>query len=308
MINNRQNGRRRGRGGGAPRPNGSGGAPDRGNRLDNRARGNAAQLHEKYKTLARDAQMQGDRVTTEYYLQFADHYFRVLSENRARFDEQQQQQRPRRDDYHPQGDYQGQGQGEYQDEFDDESESSGGDNAAQGGNGNFDERDGGDRQPRSERQERYERQDRPDRPDRFQRAERQDRPERTPRFEQRAREGAGEQPRQVRRGRPPRDAETGNGENRATADEARIPEFARPAEAQIAETPQVERPRRGRPRRTETAAPEVTQERIEIDRLPPAFGTDAPLLAGVVEPEAAAEKPRRRTTRKPRGDAVTADI
>ena len=55
MINNRQNGRRRGRGGGAPRPNGSGGAPDRGNRLDNRARGNAAQLHEKYKTLARDA-------------------------------------------------------------------------------------------------------------------------------------------------------------------------------------------------------------------------------------------------------------
>jgi len=91
-MNNRQNGRRRGRGGQQAR-NGQPGAPDRGNRLDNRARGNAAQLLEKYKNLARDAQMQGDRVNTEYYLQFADHYFRVLNENRARFEEQ----RPRQD-------------------------------------------------------------------------------------------------------------------------------------------------------------------------------------------------------------------
>ena len=104
MINNRQNGRRRGRGGGqgAPRPNGSNGGQDRGNRIDNRARGNAAQLHEKYKALARDAQMQGDRVNTEYYLQFADHYFRVLSESRSRFEDQQP--RPRRDDYVSQSD------------------------------------------------------------------------------------------------------------------------------------------------------------------------------------------------------------
>jgi hypothetical protein len=35
--------------------------------------------------------MAGDRVTTEYYLQFADHYFRVLNENRARFEEQRAQ-------------------------------------------------------------------------------------------------------------------------------------------------------------------------------------------------------------------------
>jgi len=94
LINNRQNGRRRGRGGSQVR--GPGGA-DRGNRIDNRARGNAAQLHEKYKNLARDAQTQGDRVMTEYYLQFADHYFRVLSESRARFEEQNQQRRPRSD-------------------------------------------------------------------------------------------------------------------------------------------------------------------------------------------------------------------
>ncbi|MEA2999068.1 MAG: hypothetical protein QOK17_901 [Sphingomonadales bacterium] len=92
MINNRQNGRRRGRGGGPRSPNQG---PNPGNRQDNRSRGNAAQLLEKYKALARDAQMAGDRVQTEYWLQFADHYFRVLNESRARFEEQ----RPRRDDY-----------------------------------------------------------------------------------------------------------------------------------------------------------------------------------------------------------------
>ena len=62
-----------------------------GNRQDNRQRGNAAQLLEKYKGLARDMQMQGDRVQTEYYLQFADHYYRLLNENRARFEEQRRQ-------------------------------------------------------------------------------------------------------------------------------------------------------------------------------------------------------------------------
>lgn len=89
MINNRQGGRRRGRGG--QRGQNLGGQP--GNRQDNRQRGNAAQLLEKYKSMARDAQLAGDRVQTEYYLQYADHYFRVLSENRARFEEQ----RPRRE-------------------------------------------------------------------------------------------------------------------------------------------------------------------------------------------------------------------
>ena len=62
-----------------------------GNRQDNRQRGNAAQLHEKYKSMARDAQLSGDRVQTEYYLQFADHYFRMLGDARPRFDEQKRQ-------------------------------------------------------------------------------------------------------------------------------------------------------------------------------------------------------------------------
>src|SRR4051812_45738678 len=38
--------------------------------------------------MARDAQLAGDRVQTEYFLQFADHYFRVLGESRSRFEEQ----------------------------------------------------------------------------------------------------------------------------------------------------------------------------------------------------------------------------
>ncbi len=105
MINNRQAGRRRGRGnnngggnGGGQRQGGGGGGQggrDTGNRIDSRARGNASQLYEKYKNLARDAQMQGDRVNIEYYLQFADHYFRVLSEQRTRLEESQPQQAPR---------------------------------------------------------------------------------------------------------------------------------------------------------------------------------------------------------------------
>ena len=84
MINNRQGGRRRGRGGQRGQNLG-------GNRQDNRQRGNAAQLLEKYKNMARDAQLAGDRVQSEYFLQFADHYFRVLGENRSRFEDQRRQ-------------------------------------------------------------------------------------------------------------------------------------------------------------------------------------------------------------------------
>jgi hypothetical protein len=97
LINNRQGGRRRGRGGGPRSPNQG---PNPGNRQDNRSRGNAAQLLEKYKSLARDAQLQGDRVQSEYFLQFAEHYYRVLNENRARFEEQNRQ----RGDYYSDGD------------------------------------------------------------------------------------------------------------------------------------------------------------------------------------------------------------
>ena len=143
MINNRQGGRRRGRGG--QRGQNLGGQP--GNRQDNRQRGNAAQLLEKYKNMARDAQLAGDRVQTEYYLQYADHYFRVLSENRSRTEEQ----RPRREH-----------------EFDDEGEDEVMETADEG----VDD-DRPERPERSERQDRGERFNRDRRPPREERSARQ---------------------------------------------------------------------------------------------------------------------------------------
>jgi hypothetical protein len=107
LINNRQAGRRnRGRNNNNGRPSGNNnrGGGDNGNRIDNRSRGNATQLLEKYKNMARDAQMVGDRVNAEYYLQFADHYFRVLADNRARQEEQQQRYRPRDENFDEDGD------------------------------------------------------------------------------------------------------------------------------------------------------------------------------------------------------------
>lgn len=82
-MNNNRNNRRRGRGN---RNQGGNGAQL--NRIDSRARGNAPQMLDKYKKLAQDAQHNGDRVQMEYYLQFADHYFRVIADNKARADEQ----------------------------------------------------------------------------------------------------------------------------------------------------------------------------------------------------------------------------
>ena len=92
MNNNRGNNRRRGRGGN--RQNGGGGGQQL-NRIDSRARGNAPQLLEKYRKLAHDSHLNGDRVQEEYYLQFADHYFRVLADTRQRQDEQRVQRQDR---------------------------------------------------------------------------------------------------------------------------------------------------------------------------------------------------------------------
>jgi hypothetical protein len=100
-INNRQGGRRRGRNNQRSQ-GGQNRNVDQGNRIDSRARGNAAQLLEKYRNMARDAQLSGDRVMTEYYLQFADHYFRVLSDSRQRQEEQRSRYDDRDDDREPQ--------------------------------------------------------------------------------------------------------------------------------------------------------------------------------------------------------------
>ena len=78
-----------------------------GNRNEVRVRGNAVQLLEKYRQLARDVSQAGDRVTAEYYLQYADHYYRVVNEFRQRQDEQrppQQNHRQQQRDYYDDGD------------------------------------------------------------------------------------------------------------------------------------------------------------------------------------------------------------
>jgi hypothetical protein len=105
-MNNRQaGGRRRGRNNNSNRnqSNRGGGGADRDNRIDNRARGNAAQMLDKYKKMAQDAQVNGDRVNAEYYHQFADHYFRVNADTQARREEQrlarEEQQRGQNTDH-----------------------------------------------------------------------------------------------------------------------------------------------------------------------------------------------------------------
>ena len=140
MNNNRGNNRRRGRGN-----NRAQGGGQQLNRIDSRARGNAPQLLEKYRKMAHDAHLNGDRVQEEYYLQFADHYFRVIADTRVRQDEQRQRNAG--------------GQDRWQDtdeEFDGEAETS---------------------QPyetRREREQRTEREQRNERNDRGERRERED--------------------------------------------------------------------------------------------------------------------------------------
>jgi hypothetical protein len=190
LINNRQNGRRRGRGGGPRSPNNT---PNPGNRQDNRSRGNAVQLHEKYKALARDAQLSGDRVQTEYFLQFADHYFRVLSENRPRFEEQ----RPRRDDFNS---------------FDDEDQDDGVQADGQDDGEDRNDRDGRfDREPqRPQREPRFEREPRAEREQRAERGPRADREDRPGREDRPDRDDRGNrEPEAEVEAQPEREARTG---------------------------------------------------------------------------------------------------
>ncbi len=299
MINNRQAGRRRGRGGQQQRSQGNPGRQDNGNRIDNRARGNAAQLLEKYKNLARDSQMQGDRVNTEYYLQFADHYFRVLAETRSRFEETRRQS--------------GQAFDEEEQEFDDDGEPVArverqGQGIPYQGNqggqyqGNRDEQQDGDDRPRrfnnnggegpshgnSNGNGGYDRQDRGERQDRQDRSERQARPERTDRYERNGNNGGNggnnnsynnryEQDRPERQARPERNERY----------QAETPVAAPAAEV---EAP-VEQPRRrGRPPRTVAAEPVAA---FDAALLPPALTTGISESAAEA-PEAAEEAPRRR--------------
>ncbi len=161
MNNNRGNNRRRGRGNNNRQQ--GGGQPI--NRIDSRARGNAPQLLEKYRKMAHDAHLNGDRVTEEYYLQFADHYFRVLADSRQR----QEEQRVRREERWQDGGGEG---------YREESYREGGEDAGDYGEGE----DGGydvqqapvQSAPRRARDERPRYEDREDRGNRMPRAAPQD--------------------------------------------------------------------------------------------------------------------------------------
>ncbi|WP_420144784.1 DUF4167 domain-containing protein [Sphingobium sp.] len=272
MINNRQAGRRnRGRNNNNGRPNGNNrGGGDNGNRIDSRARGNAAQLLEKYKNMARDAQMAGDRVNAEYYLQFADHYFRVLADNRARQEEQQQRFRPRDDNFDEDGD-----------EFDGGFE----------GNDDFraDRQDEGreTREPRENREPREGRNNRRDRPRRDRFVADGDAPQ-----QEMGVEGPTGNPATEARAKP-------NLRPRADAQRDVEAPSAPQADASDAEV-EAPRPRRGRPRKAAADVAPEANEGFDMTVLPPS------IARADNDAETAEEAPKKRT-RRPRAAAEAAE-
>jgi hypothetical protein len=187
-MNNRQTNRRRGRGNNRTQNNNRNGY-DHQNRIDNRARGNAAQMLEKYKKLAQDAQHNGDRVNAEYYLQFADHYFRVLADYRSR----QEESRPQREwrDEAREG-------GEDRDWRDDERDLS---DDGEEGDSAVDASDDDDDYRRAPRQDRSDRDDRDNREARGNRNERGNRNDRGDRGERNDRNDRGQRSRNNNRNR-----------------------------------------------------------------------------------------------------------
>ena len=64
--------------------------------FSNRNRGNVSQQYNKYLKLAKEASRSSDRIQSEYYYQFTDHYYRMMVElginieENTDFDEQKQ--------------------------------------------------------------------------------------------------------------------------------------------------------------------------------------------------------------------------
>lgn len=63
---------------------------------EGKVRGTPQQIIEKYQTLARDAQLAGDRVASENFLQHAEHYIRVLGEAQREMNQRREQEEARR--------------------------------------------------------------------------------------------------------------------------------------------------------------------------------------------------------------------
>lgn len=280
--NNRRRGRGNSSGGGNTGHRQNGGQQL--NRIDSRARGNAPQLLEKYRKLAHDAHLNGDRVTEEYNLQFADHYFRVLADTRQRQDEQ----RPRRDERWQDND-------PYREEADEAAE------LAEGEASTYGEVPASP--PRRERNERpREERARDDRP----REAREDRPR-----DDRPRDDRPREERPRREDRAPR-AEAAPAQNTDAAEAAPAadgegPQFE-PAENPFTRESRSRglKPRRDdrRPRRGAEEQEQAEPAGIDAASLPPSISTGRGDAAEAVaeaetQSEAPAEeaKPRRRTRR-----------
>jgi len=281
--------------------------------------------------------MQGDRVNTEYYLQFADHYFRVLSESRSRFEEQQP--RPRRDDYASQSDEDYGDEGERignddrqapepifamretdaQRDFGDRETSDGNRGDGNRDNGNRESRDNGNRDNgnrgdgnRSEggRGEGHRRAgNRDDARSDGNRNEgargdgrrvEANREANRPEVNRAEGERGEEAERRPRRGRPPR-AEQAH----AAAEQGQAPvENLLPLVAESMPPVQDAAPAEEEPRpvRRRGRPPKVQAvEQIEVDRLPPSLSLKAPVEEG----SEGGSRPRPRT-RKPRGESAIA--
>ncbi len=63
---------------------------------EGKVRGTPQQIIEKYQTLARDAQVAGDRVSSENFLQHAEHYIRLLGEAQREMNQRREQQEAQR--------------------------------------------------------------------------------------------------------------------------------------------------------------------------------------------------------------------
>ena len=272
MNNNRGNNRRRGRGNNRPQ----GGGGQQLNRIDSRARGNAPQLLEKYRKLAHDAHLNGDRVTEEYYLQFADHYFRVIADTRQR----QEDQRQRRDERWDERTDDGEDQNEFGADSDyapydqppqaRQREADGSLRQREDRESRDNSRDGDGRAERSERSERAERPERPERPERGNRRERTE--------------------------EVAEPAETGESEERRSIYEPAENPFLRENRASRGLRPRREE---RRPRRESEAAPDA-EPAFDMAVLPPAINAGRePAVEPAPEPAAEAPAPKRRT-RKPK--------
>lgn len=313
-----------------------GGGGNYGSRLDNRQRGNASQLLEKYRALARDAQQAGDRVTAEYYLQYADHYYRVLGDYRDKQPEQGRQRGRESFDDDSAG-YSGGSEdadGDDEDDGDDRGEAGGDDR----GNVRSDDRsDNGRTETRGDDNRSNWREDRPNpgRDRNVRDGNREPRRENDPSREQREprrenegnrelsrdggqreprRDGDGNRDRQPWTGNRNRDGSADNNRNRdSNADNNRNAEANRSLEP--ARVPESGRggERRERPERAER--PERRPDAPRAAFVEPAATGEGPIpglpgpatlrVSRVVEPEAIAS-PVQRTPRAPRREPLVA--